>query len=582
MSARFFAIADQHGAIVDIERVKRQLPAALAEFRLILKSQRLAVFAAPDARITVLPDGAGVIIGELFHRNGNMQGAPLDRASAARIVESRGTGLIEDYWGEYVAFLALPEELILRDPSGAIPCYRSEVGETAYFYSDIEILLQRGILDPSISWDDLARTAAYPAARSSRTCIAGVRELMPGFGCEITAPSAPDFAFWSPWNFSRPEYQFKEREEAIDALRDAVEMACACWADLSNAPMLELSGGIDSSIVAVGLALAGVKPLCATLVSSFPGEDEREYAALAAERIGASWEILQLRPEDIDMMDVSSGRSCRPLDHPLKRIIDLAFARIGRERGVDAFFSGSGGDYVLGYLRSSAPAADALRSFGFGRRFLAAASDIARLHRASVWKVAHLAVRKAVLASAPVTQPAPAPFLSKSVRAMTPALHPWASPPKGVPPGKIEQISMLASGQGVREGRARGGLGPNRAPLLAQPVVEAGLRTPSWMAVEGGRNRAVARDAFASHLPEAIINRRTKTDFSGLISEIFELNRPVLCELLLDGALAREGIVDRSALEAYLRQTRPPEDISFTQALQLASIELWVQNWRRR
>ncbi|MGK4422636.1 asparagine synthase-related protein, partial [Klebsiella pneumoniae] len=67
-----------------------------------------------------------------------------------------------------------------------------------------------------------------------------------------------------------------------------------------------------------------------------------------------------------------------------------------------------------------------------------------------------------------------------------------------------------AFAQSYVEGHDPQDLLPTVSPLLSQPLVETCLGVPSWLWFEGGRNRVVARRAFAGDLPADVIWRRSK------------------------------------------------------------------------
>jgi len=99
------------------------------------------------------------------------------------------------------------------------------------------------------------------------------------------------------------------------------------------------------------------------------------------------------------------------------------------------------------------------------------------------------------------------------------------------------------------------------------------------MWVRGGRNRAPARDAYADRLPSETLVRRSKGDLTGLIAEIYAMNKNQITELLLEGRLAREGVIDRDAAAARLQSDAPFLDAGFTRLVWLAAAECWVQSW---
>jgi asparagine synthase (glutamine-hydrolysing) len=189
-----------------------------------------------------------------------------------------------------------------------------------------------------------------------------------------------------------------------------------------------------------------------------------------------------------------------------------------------------------------------------------------------------LTIKKAVRGARP--WPRNTSFLTTDAAAITQGDHPWLSPPRGVLPGKIEHVRALMRLHNISDGKERIAIAPMRYPLLSQPLVELCLRIPSWMWITGGRNRAVARDAFADSLPPMVLNRRTKGDFTAFCGGVYSRNRSVLREALLDGWLADNGVIDRAAVGAYLNNPAPPTTVDFYRLLEMAAVEAWAQAWR--
>src|SRR5581483_6306561 len=90
------------------------------------------------------------------------------------------------------------------------------------------------------------------------------------------------------------------------------------------------------------------------------------------------------------------------------------------------------------------------------------------------------------------------------------------------------------------------------APFFSQPVAELTLRLPTYVLGWGGWDRAIERAAFENDVPTQIIRRRSKGNSDNLSRQLTENNIGFVRELLLEGMLAREGILDRGKLEAFL------------------------------
>lgn len=119
-----------------------------------------------------------------------------------------------------------------------------------------------------------------------------------------------------------------------------------------------------------------------------------------------------------------------------------------------------------------------------------------------------------------------------------------------------------------------------RMPLLSQPVVEACLKVPSWMWIAEGRNRAVARDAFADVLPADVLHRRSKGTFTNYSGAVYRRNKSRLREYLLTGQLAKHGLLDIDALRQFFDRGLGQQDDTFMRIFDLCAVENWVRHQR--
>ena len=238
-------------------------------------------------------------------------------------------------------------------------------------------------------------------------------------------------------------------------------------------------------------------------------------------------------------------------------------------------FDGAGGDNVFCSLNSASPALDAFRRRGPARG-MAALEHLARLHGTTYWAVARAAWRRA--RRRPVQWRRDTSFLAAGAAAEAMPDHPWLDHPERFDRGTYEQAQSIV---GIRHflPDATPGVAATIHPLLAQPVVEACLRVPSWLWVEGGRDRAVARAAFAGLLPDAILARRAKGGLVSMYIKGYMQGRGRLESLLLDGRLAEAGLLNREAVCAYLRRDEPPRDAGYIRLLELASAETWLRSF---
>lgn len=119
-------------------------------------------------------------------------------------------------------------------------------------------------------------------------------------------------------------------------------------------------------------------------------------------------------------------------------------------------------------------------------------------------------------------------------------------------------------------------------PLMAQPLVEWALRTPVPDLVPNGRERGLARDAFADRLPASILARQGKGDYAAYFNQQVAQNLPFLNAYLLDGRLAVARVIDRALMEARLNEDALRWSGGASEILAAVSLEAWVRRWEAR
>jgi asparagine synthase (glutamine-hydrolysing) len=540
----------------------------------------LEIFASPETPVVALATG-GVLLGHVFSKADGQPVAdvrlpsPAEATAFCRHVTDR-------FWGEYLIFHALPGAstalFVMREPSGGVPCVYSIFRDgAAFFTSDISLATKAGVYEKRIDWDYITQGLTYPYQKTERTALAGVRELLPGHTLEMRAARSAIVPNWSPWDFVGTDLRHAGPSGAAAELRKEVETAVRAWAAIDGDILLELSGGLDSSIIAACLRGTEANVSCRTLVTPDPGADERSYASITADAMGWAVESLPLGVENARFDFTPNPGTVSPRIGALQYATDSVLSAEARKVGATSFFSGSGGDTVFCHLTNASPAADAFRERGMSGG-VAALRDLSALHHCTIWKAARLTMKK--LRRAPrVRRNAFGAFVAPHVIAGSPAAHPWFDAPAGALPGDHERICGLVDTLIYRETAPRATHRWRRMPLLAQPVVEACLRIPTWMWISGGVNRAVARAAFADLLPPAIRNRASKGNFVGYLGSVYRQKKFELRDFLLSGHLHERGLLDETALSRFVeRQDLPIRDSTFLQLFDLGMVENWLRH----
>jgi asparagine synthase (glutamine-hydrolysing) len=341
---------------------------------------------------------------------------------------------------------------------------------------------------------------------------------------------------------------------------------------------LQLSGGLDSSIIAAILGQSNVPFDAINYFTPSRDGDERRFARLAAKAAGAQLAEYPARPAAA--INLSLPRSYRPLPNLALRPLFATLDEVARRQGSMALVDGSGGDNLFSYLSTTAPAIDAWRCNGLGAA-MEALDGLATMCGATLWSAMAATLRRAVRVGRRRGWAGSRLFMRPEAVVERPDPHPWLDLPATTLPGKLEHVEALVSIQHFLDRGQPLIATPMVHPLMAQPLLELCLSIPSWHWLRGGRDRAVARRAMAGILPQAIAGRRAKGRLESLFLQAYVARRKSLADVLLPGHLAAAGIIDRRSLERYLFNAVEPEDTDYVRILEIAALEEWVSAWKQ-
>lgn len=475
-----------------------------------------------------------------------------------------------DGWGNYLAISARDDAIsVERAPLTGMPLYWTAYDGGILAFSDLEPV--SGLLrHQSLDWDFVEQSLAYANLRTERTGLAGVRELLPGMRLEIVGGTAVTRQIWSPWaHVARADP--RGLSDLAPALESRLTRCAKSWAAGRDEILLELSGGLDSSIVAAALVSAGSAVRAVNFVTAGPDGDERHYARMVAEHCGI--DLAELPHADaVDLVGPPAELHVRPAAYAVLGGIDAAFEAEFPGRSA-ALFGGIGGDNVFAFDTSVAPILDALAHFGPCRRTFETFRDVARAGDATIWEAARLCWR--AMQAGPSGWRRDTGFCKAEALPALPPAHPWDEGEMSAPRGKRNHVRALRRILDFVDRPRRWRDRDVIAPLLSQPLVELCLSIPSWTWVKGGRDRAVARAAFAGHLPPEIVWRRGKGRLDSLCTASYLHQRGAIRELLMGGRLAAQGLLDLPAIESYLGRDLAEGDFAYFRLLEIADMERW-------
>ena len=540
-------------------------------FQLAYSSERVRLFT--NHADAVWKMRKGVAFGHLFRRQ-----VPLQHdTTPLRLLDLNSPAdALHNYWGAYILCLEDGQgALIARDPSGILPCYYAFRDGVFYAASDAVLLFEASGQQPVIDWHALGWMLYVNGLPQRTTTLSGVQQLLPGMLLKVEGEKVEETMCWSPWphvNHPPPD---------LETFRQLILDCIAAWAAQFPSILIGVSGGLDSSIVALG-ARHRARLHAFTISTNDARGDERPYARDLARALE-----IPLTEGSYDLGAVDIARSSfihapRPGGSAQLQAYDKLLVDLTRRHAADAFFSGIGGDNIF-YLTSSARSlVDRYLAHGTPAQLWSTCSDICKLTGATPWQVVKQAFQ-IPRAAGPKYQWRPNALLLEQQliedfqdKLLT---HPWLDGPSDSLPGKAAHVAMLVRAQGYMEAQDRRFPFEPVHPLMSQPIVEACLSIPSWEACLGGVERSFARRAFAHDLPPSVIARRIKGGPDYFAVQILRAELPSIRERLLDGGLVRNHIVHKPEMESLLTEAGLSRGAAYTHILSLLDTEAWIDGW---
>ena len=535
----------------------------------------------------------GLVMGTLFSRPDEsgcaQRKTEFHAVEIERIRRSSGRSLTQDYWGRYVAFLFSPTDesvRVLRSPTGELDCLHSMVGGAHVFFSALEHLPFPDLLDASVDWEYISASIATMVPETRQTGFSAVHRLLRGECLTIRNGRPKRDRYWNAVAFAM-EPPIEEPATAAKILRTTTCAAVQAWGSCYRSILLMLSGGLDSSILAGLLANSPHSSKLTCVNYRTPGEkvsDERRYARIVAARAKRTL----LEHEYDRVLELRRLLQLPRMAVPYSSVHELGVDRHRREitaqYQVDAYFVGHGGDEVFLLNAADFMCADIVRRRGASWRLIPTALAAARIRGDSLANMIRLGLRDgktadaiSVIARRFAISPLVEQGVAETIRARRIFIPQWLLEASDMPPGKIWQILTLCPDTTLYS-PLDGAAAPEVVnPLHSQPIQELCLRIPSYTTAFQGISRGLAREAFKSVVPVEILERRDKGTIATYFKAVWQSNLPFVRDLLLNGALIQNRIVDKRKVELALAGDFGRDLGTSLDLISMAGVEAWLQ-----
>jgi asparagine synthase (glutamine-hydrolysing) len=577
-----------------------RLTDAAKPWTVVLDAPGLKVMCATSAQsascVHRLPNGGGVILGVIFDRPGSgsafqpMSRLEQDESAGAEIISTGGRRLVEHYWGSYIAFIVSRDRLThlaLNSPAGHLPCFYGLRTGIRVYCSDLGDFyrLDAGALE--VDWQYIAMHLVVPRHTQS-TAVRGVTELRPGTCLEVAAEGTRLVRYSTATRYTA-DTRIYDPEVAADELRNTCRASVHAWASCYDTILLNLSGGLDSSIVAGYLRDSPSRPNVVAVNYHAKGAeaDERSFARQTADyccfKLIECERVVSKSLRTLFELPLTArpGSYVMSVDHTASE------RSLARELGAASIFSGHGGDEVFFAGAAEYSPADFLYERGFARQIFDIIASSARAQNLTTWRVLRSAFSRGVFTTK--WSPTSLSLLRRHRQLLNPDLisqfarsqwdfYTWPPSSRGAPPGVLQQRFLLEEPIDFHGPLSTWDSPEQVSPLMSQPLLDLAARIPSYVFSRDGGDRELARSAFSGCVAPGILRRATKGCAEDWLESMFLADREYFRERIMDGYLLRRGLLNRRNVENVLSGGFATRVESFSELFHIVEVEAWLQN----
>lgn len=249
-----------------------------------------------NQKYTILLDGhidnLEEVARELDERSHSVAGSPAELL--ALFFEELGTTFLSRIVGNYaIAFVghATGETLLARDRYGIKPLFYARIGSRWVWASELK-LIQPFLDNPRMIPDGL-RQAIHYRFMVGETLIDGVRQVMPS--SYVSLAEGKESAETSYWTMTfQPSTHALDLDLWADEADNALTLSLEDLGRTHRDVGVLLSGGVDSSLLAMKAARAGFRN-CIAFTARWPGENpELEWACSVARHLGIEHRVIDI------------------------------------------------------------------------------------------------------------------------------------------------------------------------------------------------------------------------------------------------------------------------------------------------
>lgn len=520
-----------------------------------------------------------IVFGKLFEKiNGKSVPAKLINNINITIHD-----ILDNFWGSYISIFHDENNVeIFKGPSSSIECLWYNDKNLKIAFSDIDSLFKITEINFKIDKNYIASTLCFNRVNNTKTALKNVNCLKSGHKLSIISSDIE--CIWSPIKFVNNRNNMLNDNDLENLLKDTVIDCISSWGNAYEKSLLNLSGGLDSSIIAICLKLFSETDL---ISSNINFDDivggELKYAKELCDTYNIPLNVTTLNKSKIKVLNKFEGF---PIQYrPLK--YGLGFDCLDEEEkllikeNIQVIFSGCGGDFLFQNMNSIFISQDYYRDKGIKGLFTTSAR-VAELTNRTVWDIFIKSIKSKYFKGKKYIYERYMDYniINKKYSSIINAnyvSHPWHQDITNLHNGKKYQIAGLIDSDNFYTYRKTSEYVDIIHPLLSQPLIELCLSIPSYRLTSGLINRSLIRSAFKDYLPQNIYLRRGKGKIGSVYDELIKYNYDDICNTLNDGNLINNEILSKNWLKLKINKGVKDSNVRM-ELFQLLTTELWFKN----
>jgi asparagine synthase (glutamine-hydrolysing) len=514
--------------------------------------------------------------------------------AAYRQFGERSVGQLEGDFGFCLADSERGLLLIARDVVGLRPVYYRNTADGFYCSSRLEPLLGVGAAEPD--WSALARFLCWPHALTAQeTLLRDVHALPPATAMLVNAQG---HRTWKYWEADGASYEGRSRRECEEAFRALLQQSIHRRLRGVASAAVQVSGGVDSSTI-LCVAQSTGPDVFGVYHGNTGGaaDDETKYLA-ELERGGSTIQRVGLLPSGFPELTEQTVRQSEfPFVDDFPGATARALQRV-RELGARVVLNGTWADQLLfpfppGYL------IDAFRGghwLTVARHVVAYPAWMRDVPRARIWQTALRGIARAYAPRGVLEgrrrrrlQEPLALLLHEDLRpallAADGEVESWStsvseharSVEKNVR-SRIDTMSMEYAVKRVAADEVDLAL-----PYLDRDVLTLLVTVPPLVQMADATPKSLLRNAMHGIVPEPILQRRDKGDYSRPRHEETRKAMDRMFDELRDGNALRAGLLDEGLfahdLSALRNRLNIAEDELAPALARVYGVECWLRNF---